>query len=189
MLFSLWPIFSSIVDFLPKLPLFCFASQSSVFILFYYPNAISLIVSPSTTLSKSLLGNALGKSAKERGLKTDTGVVLHEEQDDSPKAVGSEIIFGAGVMDPDEFQRYFYVVGLNGWSDSSLIVIKAVVIHKKNFSTPYPYEFYCIYMSKVPETVDDLCRYGFYIWDWQIMKDIGNTTNESSSKNASKQDR
>lgn len=49
---------------------------------------ISLIMSPSAAIFKSILGNDVGKFAKHCGLKFVTDIVVYEERDCKSKVLG-----------------------------------------------------------------------------------------------------
>lgn len=91
---------------------------------------------------KPVFVNNFDESAKNRGLKIDTKVVLYDGLDGRRKVVGSDTISDAGVTDPNEFKRRLHGVYQNHGSGSDLIVIKAVVIHKDRSLISYPYEFH-----------------------------------------------
>lgn len=57
-----------------------------------------------------------------------------------PKVISSATIFGAGVSDPDKFQRRLHAIDLNSESGSDLIFIKGVVAHENSFAILYSYE-------------------------------------------------
>lgn len=124
---------------------------------------LSFVLSPSIECLRSVLGNDFGKYAKDRGLKIDTDVVLHEGLHGRPMVVGSATISGTDVSDPDAFQRRLNSVDLSRGSGSVLIVISAVVIHKESFSILYPYEFHWTSMDEVLETLGAVSKYGFYV--------------------------
>lgn len=136
-----------------------------------------------------MLGNNFGKSQKEHSLKIDTNFMLQEEQGGSSKALGSASISGAGVTTPNESQRLLYGFYLNHGYGSEIIIITLVVVHKHSFPSPHPYEFHSASMDEVPKTLRKASKYGFYVWDSQELKAIGEKRDESSSKNTSHQER
>lgn len=86
------------------------------------------------------------------------------------------------MTDPNEFQRLLHGDDLNSGLGSSSIVIKAVVVRMDSFHISYRYEFYCTLVQEVRETLGDMSRYGFYIWDSRAMKAVRTKNIEFSSK-------
>lgn len=143
---------------------------------------IFLIISASKSFSKSIVDNEFGKSAKDCGLKIDTDVVLYERLNGGSEVVVSLSISGAGVSDPDEVQRHLHGVDPGRGSGCYLLVIRALVNHECSFPILYPYGFHCTSNDAVPESLENVSMYGFYVWDSQALKGTGNERNESSLK-------
>lgn len=59
---------------------------------------------------QSKLGNVFGRSAKDRGLKIDSGVVLYEMKYRRAKAVDSATISSVGVTDYNEFHSCVHYI-------------------------------------------------------------------------------
>lgn len=83
----------------------------------------------------------------------------------------------------NEVQLFLYGIDLNRESHYNVLNIKAFVIHSDGFLIPYPYELPFTLMNKVPETLEDVSKNIFYVWDSQAVKIIENESNKSSSKN------
>lgn len=143
---------------------------------------------PSRLVSKSVLCNNAGKSAKNRGLKIDTEVVLHGRLDGRPKLVISAAVSGVEVTDLQRFQLCLHKVHMNRGSLSDLIIMKAVVIHMQSFSILYAYEVYCITIGEVVEILAHVCEYDCYVYNTRAVKGIGNRRQAYSSKNTSEHD-
>lgn len=165
---------------------FCFSLQ--FFLLFYLsipllPHHVSL-----HSVFQARSWQWLRQVCKYRVLKVDAHIVLYEELDVIPKAVGLTTICSASMTIPDGFQRRLYCVHQNCKSVSDLILIIAVVINMDSFPVQCPYEFRCTLMDEVPATLGNVSEYGFYLWKSQAMKVIGTKSNESPSKKEFDQD-
>lgn len=178
------------IFFKRRFPFNCSLSSMSFslyfFILFYFSiRFLSSYVSLQITF-KSVLGNAFGKSANHRGMNMDAEVVIFEEQDGIPKVVTTATISCRRVTDPDEFNRRLHAVDLNLGSCSDLIVRKSVAIRNGSFSIPYLHEFHFTPIDDVLETLRNVSKYDFYVWESQLMKALGNKSTYVSSKNSFK---
>lgn len=166
---------------------FCFSLEFFIFSFFHI--CVLPLYASFHSIIKSILGNDLGISTKDRNLKEDSYVLHFEEREGSPRVADAANISSAAITDLDEFQRYLHSVYVNRWPGSNLIFRKAVEIHKGSFHIPYPYEFYCTAMGEVPETLADVYKYFFYVWCSQTMNMIVTKSCESSSKKESDQNR
>lgn len=96
-------------------------------------------------------------------MNVDTHVLLFEKEDCRPKAVDSAKISGARVIELIKFQRRLHGVGLNRWSGSDIIVLKALEIRRNSLSIPYFSELRCTSTDNIPVTLKDVSKYGFYV--------------------------
>lgn len=181
-LLSPWRICSSIAVFFSYFLSFHFINHSSFLFFSIILSVIFFVISGYTAVITSILGNDFSRSAKDHYLKIETDVVLHGQLYDRPKVEGSSTILETGVTDPDDFRCRLYGVNLIRGSGSALIVLKAVATHKDSLPIRYHYVFHCTPTNEVPQTLEDVSKYGFYDWDSQAMKALGKKSNESSSK-------
>lgn len=120
-------------------------------------------MSPTIAFFQSVLGNEFGKSAKDSGLKVYTDVILYKELEGRSKVVGAAIVSGASMTDSDEFQHRLHCFGRNRVLGSDLIVVTAIVIHKDSFPISCPYELNYTTTDEVPELLEDVPEYGYYV--------------------------
>lgn len=113
---------------------------------------------------KSFLANDfLHVCKKPCSLTISNDVALYGEQDGSPKVVRSESVSGAGMNDPDEFQRQVRGIDLNYEPSAGLSIIRAVITHRIDFFLPQPYAFNNLSMEQVSETLGGVSIYVFYV--------------------------
>lgn len=117
---------------------FCFSFR-------FLPDAVSF-----HRIFKLILASEFEKSARSLRLKNDINVLFHEEQDRCRKVLTSSRICGSRVTNPVDFYRLLHGAVINGGSGSTLIIMKAVVVHKDGVPTPYSYEFHYISTYDVP---------------------------------------
>lgn len=60
-----------------------------------------------------------------------------------------------------------------------------MVVRKNRFFLPCPYEFHCTLIDGVQETLRDVFKRGFNVWDSYAIKAIGNQSKECSPKKIS----
>lgn len=135
---------------------------------------------------KSVLDDALSKSAEYHGVKNDIDDVLYKVLDASLKVVGSARTSDAGVAVLDEFQGLLHGVDMDYRSFSNFIVITAVVEQKDTLPILYSYEFRSTSITGVPETLGDMSTCGVNVRGVQAMKTFGYKSNKLSSENKSK---
>lgn len=92
----------------------------------------------------------------------DTDVVFHDKTHGSWKNVSSASIPGVGVTHLGELPRLIHGVDLSCPHGSNPTFTTLVLIHEGNFSHSYLYEFHCMSMYNVLETLRDAFKYGFY---------------------------
>lgn len=102
-LIFLWPICSSFGIFHSHVLFLHFVSHSNYLYFSIFLSNFFFNISPSVGFSKSVLGNDPDKSAKDRVLKTETDVLLFEEQDGSRKVVGLATMSDARMTSCDDF--------------------------------------------------------------------------------------
>lgn len=73
-------------------------------------------MSLSVPFCKFVLRNGFDKSAKDRGLKIDTNVLIYKNLDGRPKFMRTSTFSGASVTDLDKLQRRPYAVDLSSGS-------------------------------------------------------------------------
>lgn len=123
------------------------------------------IISHSVAVFGSVLGNDFEKSAKVHCLKIDTNVALYGKEDGYRKFVPSHTILGARKTYQDGFQRQLHGVELNCAPGIRLIVTRALLIHKDISLLLSPYEFHCILMNDIPESLREVSTYIFSVCD------------------------
>lgn len=122
-LLSLWQLPSSIGAFLLNFPVSSFLSLE-FFILFYFSTRFLPLYVSLHSILQSIIDNDFDKSAKHRGLKVDTDVVLYENLECLAKDVCSATISVTGLTDPDEFHCRLHGIDLNRGNGSDLLVKK-----------------------------------------------------------------
>lgn len=70
---------------------------------------------------------------KNQGLKIETHVALHVQQDDRSEAVGPSISFYKCVTDRIESQGHLHGIHLNPGTDADFIVMQVIRNHRDSF--------------------------------------------------------